>query len=259
MRLGADLDGASGINTTYIAGNTINFTNNDNNASATTIIFNKNRAGAIVNNNDSLGTIAFNGFDGANYITSASIRAFATGTIAPGQVPGFLEFNTNNGSGLFAGMFIDEDGNVEVPGTFAAATTVGHDVIFPGIVATVVANDVPLLIDSITGQLGTTPSSKRYKENITNIDDLSEELMQLRPVTFTYKNDTVGQLHYGLIAEEVANILPNAVNYNKYGDPENVRYHEFPIILLNELQKQQKIIADLLNRIKHLEDSNSIH
>jgi hypothetical protein len=37
--------------------------------------------------------------------------------------------------------------------------------------------------------------------------------MQLRPVTFRYRNDPSGKLQYGLVAEEVARIYPDVVSY----------------------------------------------
>jgi hypothetical protein len=43
-----------------------------------------------------------------------------------------------------------------------------------------------------------------------------------------------------LIAEEVARVMPDLVQYSDSGDPETVRYHFLPALLLNELQKQQR-------------------
>jgi hypothetical protein len=36
----------------------------------------------------------------------------------------------------------------------------------------------------------------------------SNQLMNLRPVTFRYKEDPTGTLQYGLVAEEVAQVYP---------------------------------------------------
>ena len=70
------------------------------------------------------------------------------------------------------------------------------------------ANAVPVLIDS-NGQLGTANSSERYKKDIQDMADVSHKLLQLRPVTYRYKeSDDNGEnpLEYGLIAEEVAQV-----------------------------------------------------
>lgn len=105
---------------------------------------------------------------------------------------------------------------------------------------------VAVLIDA-NGQLGTVSSSRRYKEDIQPMGDLSDRLLKLRPVTFRYKkarDNGEKPLEYGLIAEEVAEAFPELAVYNQDGQPETVAYHLLPAILLNELQKEhQKMLS----------------
>jgi hypothetical protein len=118
---------------------------------------------------------------------------------------------------------------------------------------------------SSSDQLGIAISSRRYKENISEMDAYSSDILKLRPVTFNY---TVGQDHSlqsGLIAEEVAQIMPALVVNDREGLPQTVKYHDLPVLLLNELQKQDKIIksyAEMLDnafqRISLLEAKLSI-
>ncbi len=64
--------------------------------------------------------------------------------------------------------------------------------------------------------------------------------MQLRPVTFRYKEATEDGTHpiqYGLLAEEVAKVYPDLVQYDKAGKPFTIYYHLLTPMLLNELQK----------------------
>jgi hypothetical protein len=71
--------------------------------------------------------------------------------------------------------------------------------------------------------------------------DRSDRLLQLRPVTFRYKQaDESGQKpeQYGLIAEEVARVMPELVIYNDQGQPESVAYQTLAPLLLNELQRE---------------------
>ena len=68
----------------------------------------------------------------------------------------------------------------------------------------------------------------------------SDDLMQLRPVTFTYKSDASQRRKFGLIAEEVAQVFPYLVATGTDGQPESVKYHEIAAILLNEVQKLRK-------------------
>jgi Chaperone of endosialidase len=95
-------------------------------------------------------------------------------------------------------------------------------------------------------QLGTTTSSRRFKEDIADMGDASDGLLQLRPVTFYYKaayDDGSHLLQYGLIAEEVVKTYPELVEVDKDGRPLAVRYHFVNAMLLNEVQKQHSTIA----------------
>lgn len=112
-------------------------------------------------------------------------------------------------------------------------------------VTTVVADAVPVLISASTEQLGTITSSLRYKENIQEMSNSSSDILNLRPVTFDYKGVDSKKPNYGLIAEEVAEIFPDIVVYNKEGQPETVQYHILPALLLNELQKLSNRVLEL--------------
>jgi trimeric autotransporter adhesin len=101
---------------------------------------------------------------------------------------------------------------------------------------------VPVLVD-VNGQLGTTSSSRRYKEDIADMGDASARLLELRPVTFRYKKPYAnGQkpVQYGLVAEEVEQAFPELAVVNKEGQPETVKYQDLTPMMLNELQKEHK-------------------
>jgi len=110
-----------------------------------------------------------------------------------------------------------------------------------------------VFVDS-TGQLGTIVSSKRFKDDILDIKNKSEGIYELRPVSFLYKLDESKRRQFGLIAEEVDKIMPELVSYDADKRPYSVRYEQLPVLLLNELQKQQVLIDALLKRINLLEE-----
>ncbi|APV50524.1 hypothetical protein BWI17_12985 [Betaproteobacteria bacterium GR16-43] len=113
------------------------------------------------------------------------------------------------------------------------------------------ANAIPVMIDA-NGQLGTASSSARFKDDIADMASATDALMQLRPVTFHYKEDQdpAGRtLQYGLIAEEVAQIYPGLVAHSADGQVETVMAQFLPPMLLNEFQKQQRTIASQSERI----------
>jgi hypothetical protein len=133
-------------------------------------------------------------------------------------------------------------------GTSQSATFVA------GINGQVTPGGVPVGVNS-SGKLGTTVSSRRFKKDIREIGAESDGLMRLHPVAFRYKPDLdpTGLPQYGLIAEEVAEVYPDLVAYDRDGQPEAVRYHLINALLLNEVQKQHRQIEELQARLAKLE------
>ena len=73
----------------------------------------------------------------------------------------------------------------------------------------------------------------------------SEKVLELRPVTFAYKDDARKVTHYGLVAEEVAAVYPDLVTRTATGEVQAVRYQELIPMLLNELQRLRQEVAEL--------------
>jgi len=120
-------------------------------------------------------------------------------------------------------------------------------------------DSVPVIIDT-DGNLGTAPSSRRFKKDIKPMDhEISEAVLALKPVTFHYKNqDTKAQdrPQFGLIAEEVAKVNPDLVARDNDGKIYTVRYDAVNVMLLNEflkehkkVEEQQASIADLKSTV----------
>jgi len=109
--------------------------------------------------------------------------------------------------------------------------------------STVGATNRDLYIDS-TGKIGYVSSSKRYKDNIKDLLDISW-IYKLRPVSFTYKNDKDKNSEYGLIAEEVEHVNKKLVSYNEQGTPETVSYSKLIAPLLKAVQDQKSEIEQL--------------
>ena len=117
-----------------------------------------------------------------------------------------------------------------------------------GISGRTASGGVQVYINS-AGQLGTLTSSQRFKQDIKSIDAASDKLMQLRPVSFRYNEageDGDRPLQYGLIAEEVAKVYPELVQYDADGKPFTVYYHLLTPLLLAELQKGHAQLSGIL-------------
>ena len=116
----------------------------------------------------------------------------------------------------------------------------------------------PLSIDS-EGKLGTMASSARFKEQIRDMGAASRALLELRPVEFRYRGatpDTERPRQYGLIAEEVAESIPELVVRDAAGEPLSIRYELLGPLLVNELQRQERRIHELEHRLLALEGSS---
>jgi trimeric autotransporter adhesin len=121
-----------------------------------------------------------------------------------------------------------------------------------------VLDSIPVIIDS-DGNLGTAPSSRRFKEDIKPMDQVSEAVLALKPVTFHYKNrdDKNNKTpQFGLIAEDVAEVNPDLVARDNDGKIYTVRYDAVNALLLNEflkehkkVEEQQASIADLKSTV----------
>jgi hypothetical protein len=109
-------------------------------------------------------------------------------------------------------------------------------------------------VDLTTGLLGHASSSRRYKEEIKAMDDASEALFALKPVTFRYKKDIdkSQSLQYGLVAEDVAQVDPDLAIRDGKGQIENVRYSAVNAMLLNEFLKEHKKVEELKNTVASL-------
>jgi uncharacterized coiled-coil protein SlyX len=100
---------------------------------------------------------------------------------------------------------------------------------------------IPVLING-NHKLGTTTSSKRFKEDIKPMGKTSEALFSLEPVAFRYKKeiDPNGVSQFGLVAEEVEKVNPDLIVRDKEGKPYSVRYDQVNAMLLNEFLKEHR-------------------
>jgi Chaperone of endosialidase len=96
------------------------------------------------------------------------------------------------------------------------------------------------------GQLGTAPSSARFKQNVKPMDKASEAIHALKPVTFHYKKelDPEGTPQFGLVAEEVEKVNPDLVVRDAEGKVYTVRYEAVNAMLLNEFLKAHRKIEE---------------
>ncbi|MCA9381485.1 tail fiber domain-containing protein, partial [Candidatus Dojkabacteria bacterium] len=158
----------------------------------------------------------------------------STDTISPTAFEVYLQDSSASDNFSIPVLKIDRNEIVTAPGIY-------NNLMFASV------RDVQ--VDS-SGNLGFISSSIRYKENVVNMENI-DWLYNLRPVNYNYKVDSAKQKQYGLIAEEVDQINPYFVSYNKEGLPETVNYSFFisPIIqaLIDQKNEIDTVKTDIEN------------
>jgi hypothetical protein len=237
-----------------------------NMATGVAVLF-KNTTG---NNNTAEGSEAlFSNTTGSNN-TANGLLALENNTIGhDNSAEGFqtLANNTSGSSnialGSNAGINLTTGSNnidIGAPGVAAEANTIRigksgtqKKTFVAGIRGVTVASGVGVIVGT-TGQLGTVLSSARFKEEIKPMDKASEAILQLKPVTFRYKQeldpDAIPQ--FGLIAEQVEKVNPNLVVRDEDGKVTTVRYEAVNAMLLNEFLKEHRVVQDQQGTIGEL-------
>lgn len=196
-----------------------------------------------------IGAIGFTGSQGTTGDTGFTGSQGASGATG---FTGSIGFTGSQGTTGFTGSF----GNTGFTGSAgdSADVTITNDtstndtryVTFvaetSGDVAGLGVSNTKMTFNPSTGTFSVTAitetSSRRYKKNITPIVNALSAIEQLQGVTFD-RNDGDIINSSGLIAEDVAEILPNLVNFVD-GKPDSIYY--------------TRIIAYLVEAIKELSD-----
>lgn len=183
--------------------------------------------------------------DGANALSSNTTGG---GNIAVGFGAGDnLDTGNNN-------IDIGNEGNSGESNTIRIGDQTIHSATFvAGIFGAATSGGVPVFVDG-NGQLGTLPSSMRFKDDIKPMDKVSESILALQPVTFHYKPqiDKNSIPQFGLVAEDVAKVNPDLVSRDRQGKIYGVRYEAVNAMMLNELIKEHQKVSDLQTQVETL-------
>lgn len=217
------------------------------------------------NTASSWGALALNTTGSQNTASGApSLQSNSIGSFNTANGVNALEHNTsgnsntalgyNAGTNLTTGndnIDIGNDGVAGESGIIRVGTVGTQSATFiAGIRQTPIAGGIAVGITA-DGQLGVRGSSARLKEAVEPMDQASEAILRLKPVTFRYKKelDSKGGLQFGLVAEEVAKVTPDLVVTDDQGKPFTVRYEEVNAMLLNEFLKEHKKVEEQASEI----------
>lgn len=95
-------------------------------------------------------------------------------------------------------------------------------------------------------------SDRRAKSNIRNLGYGLSEVMQLRPVSYSYNNQPNGRKKLGLVAQEVQAVVNEAVTAGKNSEEMmSMNYTELIPVLIKAIQEQQAEIEALKKALNH--------
>lgn len=124
---------------------------------------------------------------------------------------------------------------------FSKISSFGETVITPANKNTPVYINTDLIVN---GKI-ITNSDINHMEQIEAISDSKiEKLFDLQPVEYKFKSDNKNTQHYGVVAQDVANIYPELVNENNLGFKTVNNMELIPLLLL-KMKKMQKEIDEL--------------
>jgi hypothetical protein len=244
-------------------------------------IFAKHRSNSIggttvVIADDQVGALSFQGSDGTEFVEAARIEALVDGTPGSNDMPGRLVFSTTaDGASsptermrIASSGLVSTESNLQCKGrlywsggadgsslstsSIGAATTT----VYIGNAAIQVSSDV------------------RLKENIANtVVDATEELKKVRVVDFTWNDPTDSSFNNrnargvwtGLIAQELVEVFPFAVNAPRKEEDLSIDYDDEAIwtvdqnqlvpVLIKAFQQQQERIETLEAEVAALKAS----
>jgi len=229
----------------------------------------------VLQNNDIIGGLNYEGNDGSEFVTAAQIRAEVDGTPGANDMPGRLVFSTtaDNASSPTARLTIFRDGTTEIAGGFLPTSDNSYNLGGAGQRwATVYAAN---------GSINT--SDGREKTNVEDSVLGADFIKSLRPVSYKWieggKRELPGRdengnilyetlpgyrTHWGFIAQEIKEAVDEAgVDFGGWiltdkDDPDSqqgLRYHEFIAPLTKALQEALEKIESLEAKVAALESA----
>lgn len=206
--------------------------------------------------------------------TDAGIDQVRIGSAADAGGNNNLLLDVDNGaaSGTQIGI-----GSIEVLTDGVAETTI-NNAFSPSVTSTHNLGSPTLLWNAVYAANGTIQTSdERYKKEVRDLNYGLEEVMQLRPVSYKWKEQQIGSTQIpvemqerklGLIAQEVQQVVPEVVETHTWlpegeenpeafvrteNDKLGMSYDELIPVMVKAMQEQQELIEKQNERITELE------
>lgn len=112
------------------------------------------------------------------------------------------------------------------------------------------------LVYSTNGLVQT--SDARFKKGMTNLNYGLREVMQLRPISFQWKDSSNTKPQIGLVAQEVEKVIPEVVQRDANASaPLGMNYGNLVPVVIKAVQEQQATITTLKNENAELKQQNA--
>ena len=131
----------------------------------------------------------------------------------------------------------NSSGNMNLYSTNQGATSIGN-------------------FNAVTGAYAST-SDRRLKRDFVDLYFDWDQFMNLRPLTYIYKNDRVGKRRIGMVAQDVEEIYPELINYQKEDQIYHMEYGAISVVAIKAIQEQQRIIEELKTQVAELKSENA--
>jgi hypothetical protein len=98
------------------------------------------------------------------------------------------------------------------------------------------------------------PSDANLKKDVTSVNrEKTDNIINLNPVSFKFKDDVNAKEHYGFIAQEVENLYPELVKNSEMGY-KTVNYIELIPVLVSKIQDLNKEIKELHQKLQAIQN-----
>ena len=111
-------------------------------------------------------------------------------------------------------------------------------------------------LNGVTATTWTGQSDIRLKDIDSEIENAIDKVNKLRGVRFTWKSDETKKMQVGLIAQEVKEVLPEAVDFDETNEDYRmgVQYTDLIPLLVNAIKEMNNTITSLQEQINELKN-----
>ena len=197
-------------------------------------VFNTANGASALESNTTGGGNTADGLAALEYNTTGNMNT-ALGYLAG---PDSNSTNLSYATAIGAGAVVSQSNALVLGGTGSAAVKVGIGTATPSNVFTIAQGSGLAVSDGWS-----TYSSRRWKTNIETLHGALGKVEQLRGVSYDLQSN--GKHEIGVIAEEVGEVLPEIVTWEKNGtDAQSVDYTRLTALLIEAVKEEQAQIGE---------------